>query len=97
MHGYTKKGICQRSQYKEKQSRELMRKITISLLKLLDIAVPEAGSSYIVSLCEPGNYAMLKYFELHFYYLSPKVLTLGAGDGQGSLVCCSPQGHKELD
>ena len=23
--------------------------------------------------------------------------TLGVGDGQGSLVCCSPGGHKELD
>ena len=23
--------------------------------------------------------------------------TLGVGDGQGSLVCCSPWGHKELD
>ena len=23
--------------------------------------------------------------------------TLGAGDGQGSLPCCSPLGHKELD
>ena len=23
--------------------------------------------------------------------------TLGDGEGQGSLVCCSPQGHKELD
>ena len=22
---------------------------------------------------------------------------LGAGDGQGSLVCCSPWGRKELD
>ena len=22
---------------------------------------------------------------------------LEAGDGQGSLVCCSPQGHKESD
>ena len=22
---------------------------------------------------------------------------LGAGDGQGSLVCCSPCGHKQLD
>ena len=22
---------------------------------------------------------------------------LGVGDGQGGLVCCSPQGHKELD
>ena len=22
---------------------------------------------------------------------------LGAGDGQGSLVCCSPWGHRELD
>ena len=22
---------------------------------------------------------------------------LGVDDGQGSLVCCSPQGHKELD
>ena len=22
---------------------------------------------------------------------------LGAGDGQGSLACCSPWGHKELD
>ena len=22
---------------------------------------------------------------------------LGVGDGQGSLVCCSPQGHKESD
>ena len=21
----------------------------------------------------------------------------GAGDGQGSLACCSPWGHKELD
>ena len=21
----------------------------------------------------------------------------GVGDGQGSLVCCSPQSHKELD
>ena len=21
----------------------------------------------------------------------------GVGDGQGSLVCCSPEGHKELD
>ena len=23
--------------------------------------------------------------------------TLGVGDGQGSLACCSPRGHKELD
>ena len=23
--------------------------------------------------------------------------TLGVGDGQGSLMCCSPWGHKELD
>ena len=23
--------------------------------------------------------------------------TLGVGDGQGSLVCCSPWGHKESD
>ena len=23
--------------------------------------------------------------------------TLGAGDGQGDLACCSPWGHKELD
>ena len=23
--------------------------------------------------------------------------TLGDGEGQGSLVCCSPQGRKELD
>ena len=22
---------------------------------------------------------------------------LGAGDGQGSLACCSPRDHKELD
>ena len=22
---------------------------------------------------------------------------LGVGEGQGSLVCCSPWGHKELD
>ena len=22
---------------------------------------------------------------------------LGLGDGQGSLVCCDPRGHKELD
>ena len=22
---------------------------------------------------------------------------LGVGDGQGSLLCCSPWGHKELD
>ena len=22
---------------------------------------------------------------------------LGVGDGQGSLVCCTPWGHKELD
>ena len=24
-------------------------------------------------------------------------LTLGVGDGQGNLECCSPWGHKELD
>ena len=24
-------------------------------------------------------------------------LTLGVGDGQGGLVCCSPWGHKESD
>ena len=24
-------------------------------------------------------------------------LTLGVGDGQGGLACCSPRGHKELD
>ena len=23
--------------------------------------------------------------------------TLGVGEGQGSLVCCSPRGHKESD
>ena len=23
--------------------------------------------------------------------------TLGVGDGQGGLACCSPWGHKELD
>ena len=25
------------------------------------------------------------------------VQALGIGDGQGSLTCCSPWGHKELD
>ena len=25
------------------------------------------------------------------------VQTLGIGDGQGSLACCNPWGHKELD
>ena len=28
----------------------------------------------------------------HEFEQAPRV-----GDGQGSLVCCSPQGHKELD
>ena len=23
--------------------------------------------------------------------------TLGSGEGQGGLTCCSPRGHKELD
>ena len=23
--------------------------------------------------------------------------TLGVGDGQGGLACCSPRGHRELD
>ena len=41
----------------------------MSLLRLLDIAMPEPGFPYIVSLCEPGNSAMLKYFELLLYYL----------------------------
>ena len=26
-----------------------------------------------------------------------QTLMLGGGDGQGSLACCSPRGHKELD
>ena len=26
-----------------------------------------------------------------------QVLTLGVGDGQGGLACCSPWGHKESD
>ena len=26
-----------------------------------------------------------------------QTLMLGGGDGQGSLACCSPWGHKELD
>ena len=32
-------------------------------------------------------------------FSSPAFLwcTLGVGDGQGSLACCSPWGHKELD
>ena len=69
----------------------------MSLLRFLDIAVPEAGFPYIVSLCEPGNSVMLKYFKLHLYYLSPNVLTPGVGEGQGSLACCHPWGRKELD
>ena len=27
----------------------------------------------------------------------PEFQTLGVGDGQGGLVCCSPWGHKESD
>ena len=30
-------------------------------------------------------------------YPLPKEGTQGDGERQGSLVCCSPQGHKELD
>ena len=37
----------------------------------------------------------------HHHFLSPNglefELTLGDGEGQGSLVCCSPWGHKNLD
>ena len=33
----------------------------------------------------------------HQLYLHEFVSALGVGDGQWSLVCCSPWGHKELD
>ena len=33
----------------------------------------------------------------HRLYGHEFVLSLGAGDGLGSLACCSPWGHKELD
>ena len=29
--------------------------------------------------------------------MSLSMLVMGGGDGQGSLVCCSPWSHKELD
>ena len=36
--------------------------------------------------------------EWHHQLNRPKFeQALGVGDGQGSLACCSPQGHKESD
>ena len=34
---------------------------------------------------------------LNYNYLPEHGQTLGDGEGQGSLVCCSPWGHKESD
>ena len=34
------------------------------------------------------------------FFIEPSTIieqALGVGDGQGSLMCCSPRGHKELD
>ena len=33
----------------------------------------------------------------HWFYGHELEQALGVGDGQGSLACCSPQGHKESD
>ena len=33
----------------------------------------------------------------HWFYGHEFEQALGVGDGQGSLACCSPQGHKESD
>ena len=33
----------------------------------------------------------------HQLYRHESEKALGVGDGQGSLVCCSPWSHKELD
>ena len=33
----------------------------------------------------------------HLLYGHEFEQALGVGDGQGSLVCCSPRGHKEMD
>ena len=33
----------------------------------------------------------------HQFYGCEFEQAVGVGDGQGSLVCCSPWGHKELD
>ena len=33
----------------------------------------------------------------HRFYAHEFKQALGVADGQGSLVCCGPQGHKELD
>ena len=33
----------------------------------------------------------------HCLYIREYELALGIGDGQGSLACCSPWGHKEWD
>ena len=38
-----------------------------------------------------------EFYRLFFFSSRLLVLTLGVGDGQGSLACCSPWGCKELD
>ena len=52
------------------------------MVEVMVVMVTSSKKTYASILCLPGH---------EFEH------TLGDGDGQGSLVHCSPYGHKELD
>ena len=39
----------------------------------------------------------MKYTHINAHYRINGTMLTEVSDGQGSLACCSPQGHKELD
>ena len=61
----------------------------------VQMSVLEAFDCFFTSrLHDCGFEVILRHFKSHGHEFEQ---ALGVGDGQGSLVCCSPWGCKELD
>ena len=73
-------------------SRELLQSLPV----LPDLAyVVSAPLCTLFHLLEMGTVRMVRWHhQLNIYEFEQ---TLGDSGGQGSLMCCSPWGHKELD
>ena len=50
-----------------------------------------------LTICSPMESSTLGFTVHHQLNVHELGQTLGDSEGQGGLVCCSPQGHKESD
>ena len=73
-------------------------------LPILKVSVstpsPERGLPWSLDLNSANTYPTCKQITAFLKFISPPLergQTSGDGEGRGSLACCSPWGHKELD